>query len=376
MAERQRDFLETFDYDARNHAARQQLIEGLPIGRREQTLLKALDSLATSRRVKPEPDGAILLSVPLEVLRFHLDCSRNTLRACIDSVGGTPFLVVTPSQHGPHNYLLRWPVIVDHSRPVGETTVGACQQDATAHACDQDGVIPVRRPVRGSIRTPEGVKTDTARGSIRGGQLGVNLTPRQPVRGSTGGGQGGQTPAPRGSIDPGQKGGWGVKTPGFLISESKNKDPGLSPESAAPARNSSEGVNAVRSGFWQRWRTEIAVRDLSRPEDVQELYQLAVAEGLCSDSEQNRLRVFAQAAHDRRVARTPKAVFRENVAKARWLCSHDDEELAAEMIATLAGCTDGPRTADLLAEAERGMSESDASRQRFREFVMQRTGRG
>lgn len=101
-----------------------------------------------------------------------------------------------------------------------------------------------------------------------------------------------------------------------------------------------------------------------------------MAEGLCSDSEQNRLRVFAQAAHDRRVARTPKAIFRENVAKARWLCSHDDEELAAEMLAALAGRTDGPRTADLLADAERGMSESDASRQRFREFVLQRTGRG
>lgn len=360
MAERQHDWTEFFARQDRQRDARRSLIDGLPVDARTKVLLLAIDDLATERG-DPQPDGSMLVSVPLEVLIWKLNRSRNTVRACIDSAGGTPYLAVTPSQHRSHTYLLRWPVIVDDSRPVGETTVGGCPQDAHAHAPGQGGGTPRRQPVRGSIRRPEGVNQ------------GVNSPP---ARGSIRGGQGGQNPAPRGSIDPGQQGGGGVKTPGLWISGNENKNPGSSPENPAPARNSLEGVNAVRSGFWQRWRTAIAVRDLSRPEDVQELYQLAVAEGLCSDSEQNRLRVFAQAAHDRRVARTPKAIFRENVAKARWLCSHDDEELAAEMLAALAGRTDGPRTADLLADAERGMSESDASRQRFREFVLQRTGRG
>ncbi len=319
---RQQDFLALFEHSERQRAARRGFIERLPADERVKSLLLALDELASSGSGVPQADGSMQLSVPLEVLIWKLNRSRNTVRTCIDLAGGTPFLVVTPSQHRSHTYLLRWPVIVDHSRPVGETTVGGCKQDAGTPASGRDGATS-RPSARGSTRRCEGVNLTPSRGSNRGsidrgqgGQMGVNLTPS-------------------------------LKDPGFYSSGSQKQKPGSSPDLETPARTALEGVNSPPAGgqpagpqgrgFWPRWRTALAVRDLSRPRDVEELYRIAVAEGCFPDTEHNRLQVFAQAVHDRQSAKTPKAIFRENVAVARWLCRPDHEDAAAEMIAEVDG---------------------------------------
>lgn len=300
MANRQSTFDDFFDRTDRQRDARRRLIESLPVHQRVIDLLLAIDELSQDRGIR-QPDGSMLLSVPLEVLIWKLNRSRNTVRACIDSAGGTPYLAVTPSQHRSHTYLLRWPVIVDDSRPVEGNTGGGCPQDARTTATGRSGVTP-RRPAPKGVRTPAGGGQLTP---SKGVNQGVNLPPS-------------------------------LQDPGLCISGvNEFKNPGSSVETSARAEL--EGVSRHRSGFWQRWRTELSWRDLGKPDHVQELYELAVSEGCFPDSEHNRLQVFAQAAHDRRVAKSPKALFRENVAVARWLCSAEDEDIATAMMAAADG---------------------------------------
>lgn len=96
-----------------------------------------------------------------------------------------------------------------------------------------------------------------------------------------------------------------------------------------------------------QWSQRVFERNLANPDDLEELYGIAVGLGLLQRCEQNRFRVFASAACDHRIARIRGAVFKEKIAQNdwRWL-TQEDEDLGRALMKSVEGEV-LPRTAAL-----------------------------
>lgn len=285
---RQMDWQDFFDRAERQQAARARLIDELRVDERVKLLLHALDQLTDDDpNAKNLHNGTVKLSVPIDVIAWKIRVTGKTVKSYIDLAGATPYLAVSWSTHRSHTYLIRWPAIVDNG-PGDETHAGGCHSENIAHGHGQ---------VRGEMRSVRGGKGEESRGEI---------SPQLPP----------EIPPSKTSL----------KKPVFH--ESDSKDPvfktGMPGGKFPPSRS---------FAWWRLWREMIAQRDLSQPEDVDELYAFAVASGLMPDTQANRFRVFCQAVVDRRRSQRPGAIFRENVAWLRWYATCEDEDVAQQMIA-------------------------------------------
>lgn len=145
------------------------------------------------------------------------------------------------------------------------------------------------------------------------------MTPR---RGSIDRGQGGQ-------IDPGQCPSLKpVSRTGFQGLKSKNR-------SETGLREGGQIPHRMSRGFFRWWEREVNLRNLANPQDVDELFDLAVAAGCFEATRETRLQTFALAVSARRNGHNPKALFRSNVVKGRWFFSCQDLDEAARLIARL-----------------------------------------
>lgn len=293
--ERQRDWQDFFDQTERQKAARSDLIDKLDTDDRVKALLHALDELSDQdRTTKRLHNGTVSLSIKIEVIAWKLGRSDRTAQHYIDHAGATPYLAVSPSTHRTHTFLVRWPAIVDGGEPRGEMNLSGCKPATSAPGSGQVRGS-VRRPARGEIR-------GEARGEIRGEnapKLRPEIHPSKPV----------------------------LKKP--VLQGSESKRPVLRPVGQVADRGEER---IFPDGFWPWWRAMIASRNLSDPADIDELYALAVGVGCFPHSERNRFNVFAQAAIDRTKAATRGAVFRENVAFARWWSTLAADDEAERMI--------------------------------------------
>ncbi|MBX3448224.1 MAG: hypothetical protein KF777_01620 [Planctomycetaceae bacterium] len=305
---RQLDWQEIWGNDDRQRAARHTLIEGLPdvlASDRVKKLLHALDELT---QIDPQAerlaDGSVRVSAPMQTVMWKLGVrSRNTARDYIDEALSTGFLEVTGSSHRSHTYSIRWLAILDRNGNQQTEPIPAGVMPQKPNGPGRCG----RVPVRGSTPGPQGVKLTPSRGSVdpvEGGQFdrvkGVNLTPSSKT-----------------SLRP-------------VFYELNSKRPVLRPVSD---RGQIPRWGSPRFFAW--WRHAIAERNLDNPSDVEELFCFAAAAGCFEATDDNRFQVFVQAAVDRRVAARRGAIFRENVAAARWYGSCADEDEAARMIARL-----------------------------------------
>lgn len=306
---------EFFERSQRQWEARTRLIENLDTDPRVRSLLLALAELSdTAPSAQRRPDGTVEFAVPVGTIAWRLGKTEATAKTYIDLAGSTPYLNVRPSDHRPHTYLLRWQAIVD-SLPRADSSVRSCEIEV------------VRVPVRGSARE----RIDPLRGDQTGGQL-------APQQGANEGVNQGANLPPQGGDSRGQNP--GLQNPGFQGIVHKN--PGLKPgalrglTAAIPQSPPGSATHPLGTKtWWAWWWQQIQQRKLSDPNDVDELYGIAVASGLFEESEQNRFRVFAQAAHDLATASKRGALFRENVAKRRWFATCDEEDHARRLMAQL-----------------------------------------
>src|SRR5690606_5430908 len=99
---------------------------------------------------------------------------------------------------------------------------------------------------------------------------------------------------------------------GLCISDLKHKYKNHQPSpSNVTAR---QGERRLPCEQWCRWLGEVQRRDLRSAADVEELYQIAVREGLVLDCEDGRNRVFGQACQSVRVGNNPQKLFATNLA--------------------------------------------------------------
>jgi hypothetical protein len=363
---------EFFANEERQRAARHKLLDALPADRRVIELLKLLDELAHEHGYDEcttyVPDGTVLVKVPLKVLRQRLRLrSKNSIRVRIELAASTPWLSAKTRGNEPYTFTIFWPTILDPS----------AELPAEVHADQKSRGRDCPNVASRGTRTSRG-------GGETGGQLsdrrGSDLTPsdtREGVsfgrrRGSTDRGQGGQVlTGVSGSKSPPA-----FYTPpsgcsGFLNKRaSKNLE---SPGAVTGVSGDPLGRPQWQPWFWPRWKRLLAERDLAKPADVEELYAVAVAGGCFVPSQVNRERVFAQAAKQLRLHRerrakgkTPTAVFRENVAHARWFHGCEDVDAGCRMIAEL----DWDRDREEIA-ARQLAGENAERRDRNREFQEQ-----
>lgn len=84
------------------------------------------------------------------------------------------------------------------------------------------------------------------------------------------------------------------------------------------------------------WFNAVDRRDLLNPRHVQELFELAVRVGFLRAEEPNaRLKFFAAVGTDLRLARQPKAMFRQNVLQGRWYHTAADVEFGRVLMSSL-----------------------------------------
>lgn len=312
----QMDFIATFDGSEAQRSARERLIDELDVDARVKQVLHALDKLAQGAAPKRVlNDGTETVTVKLARVQQMLGVrSETTTKTWLKIAAATPYLVIGKETHRPHTFLVRWLAIVDR-QPVVQTVAGEMQASNT----------PPTGQVRGaSVGTfgpqPQRGLTPNLAPSVV--EVGPQLTPKL----------GGQSSNTR-SLKPGSY-------------ECNSKNPVLKtgvawgPSDGPQGDTSRKGKTPCacgcgrwfRQGFFRRWRDAIAARNLCDPMDVEELYGIAVAEGVMDHNEKNRQQVFVQAVLDVRHARNRGAIFRENVLHQRWFGNNGEDELARLMM--------------------------------------------
>ncbi len=332
MSDHQMDWWDSFDLSERQRDARQKLISELPATACVIRLLQALDRLASSELATKRilNDGTETITVSIQRLTFTLGVkSETTTKTYIKRATATPYLAVSEETHRPHTYLVRWLAIVDR-QPVVQTSSGEMpiRDEPSAHG-------QVRAAARGSI------------GPQPGNKLAPKLTPSRGSNWPPGGDQIGPQLAPKsgGQIFPKT----GLK-PGIEecnLSQYPVLIPGLLRGSIDPPQTDNSRAGKCpclcgcgrwfRQGFFRRWKDAIAARNLADPFDVEELYGIAVAEGVLEHTQKNRENVFVTAVRDWRRAKRRGAIFRENIAHTRWFGDNEEGDLAHRMMAIVDG---------------------------------------
>jgi hypothetical protein len=304
---------------------REECLRKLPADQRVIRLLLALDHLSvlqplpTGVEVTRYRDGSVEMIVPYRILEGRMRKVRNTVRSYIDLAACTPWLAVDPQRSGAHHFSILWQQILDDTgvtiaggritpREQLHTAVSFAEGDRVSHASRQQTPRaregPPEPPPRGGNFSPRGGQKGGQKNREGGSKQGVKKGVKNPP----------ETPS--------------LKTPGFCISGSENKNLGFSRVRIDPLT----GDRKFPPGWWVWWRQQIAARNLRDPCDVEELYGLAVAAGLVHHSAIDRRKVFAEAARDLRVAKSRGAVFRENVAQGWWFASNADDDRAGQML--------------------------------------------
>lgn len=313
----QRDWMAFFERTEAQRAARQKLIRELDTDQRVKEVLLALNALSeTDETTRWRADGSVQLSIPIAVIAWQLGRVENTAKSYIKLAGSTPYLEVSESTHRSHTYLVCWLAIVDRA-PGNEMHAGGCRNARNSRGDVQDrgstSVVP-----GGQLIPSEGVNPGVKRGSNA-----PQLT------GSNGGRNGGQLIPSKPGLKDRVFQGSDSKKPGLKTSPGGQLTPSAGLPVGLPG---SESHPAGSLEFWRWWRRMIDRRDLRFAANVEELYGLAVACGLIAECADNRLRIYAQAIVDVRRAKSPGALFRENVAWRRWYANCEIEDEARRMM--------------------------------------------
>ncbi len=286
IVDTQRNWTDIFERTDRQNRKRHELIDQVSTDARVKSLLHALTGHARARWF----DGDEVVAIPVDQIAWKLEKSENTAKSYIDLALQTPFLEILPSRNQSHTYTIHWQAILGQ-----ESTRDA---DSTAREARQE---------QDADSTAETVSRGSTRGSTAP-QIAPQLDPLLKT-----------------SEKPVLKEDFSKELVSKPVSAGGQLPPGRHNELPQP------------QDFWGYWMKAIASRDLGNPEHVEQLYRIAVQLGAVVDSEQNRFRVFCQAALNVRMRRsgdatTEAGLFKSNVASNRWFCTQADEETAREML--------------------------------------------
>lgn len=248
---------------------REALIQGLPVEPRLQKLLRFLDQwgrrmgMADSRYVLAAPPRAdVLEAVGVST------ANKRVWQLLRDQAKRLTFVEVEESNHRPTMFRIDWLGLVDASSWDG-------QEEIAARAAEG-----VQKRREGGELAPPVAPPSRRRG---GGEDRRNCTP--PAALPVPGGERGRTPA-RAVLDYGS-----------LYSNSKHKDPSVHSQPAPGAPCTAPAADRRRGGFWAR---HVLERELSDPDGLLRLFEIAAGQGKFSRTYQAQLEFFAIAHFARR----------------------------------------------------------------------------
>ncbi|MBK8916440.1 MAG: hypothetical protein IPM64_17885 [Phycisphaerales bacterium] len=189
-----------------HQAARDALIDGLRLPRRQAQLLKTLDRLMRDEQGEPNVHtlrddlGNLTVELVLITLAAAMACSADTARRAYKSAGATPYLSIEEVSGRPHLFTVHWPAIVDDARPAApQLTWEKGVAADVARGRKMRGVAKCCDPPGGVAALPPCNAVEISRFE----KLNCNATARE-------GSQNAATPPPTESAAPVGRGGWEV----------------------------------------------------------------------------------------------------------------------------------------------------------------------